>query len=110
MGIMLGGFDKYDKKDLRRYKIDCGFGVVYLTTPYDPTERFPVLADTCFGLRKSWVCCDILEVEIVCKDDYEHLWWHGDEYIWRKDGARKMISPFSDEEWQTEYCEKCRKE
>ena len=101
---------KYDAKDLRKYAIDCGFGIAYLTTPYEPTERFPILANTCFGLRKSWMCCDILSVEIVDEDDYEHLWWNGDEYIWRKDGARKMISPFPDEEWQTDYCEKCRKE
>lgn len=34
----------------------------------------------------------------------------GDVYVWREDGARKALEPawFADEEWDTDYCEKCR--
>lgn len=100
----------YKAKDLKKYRIDCGYGIVYLVTPYDPEERFPVLANTCFGLRKSWERCDILDVSTVEEDDYERLTWGGDEYIWRMDGARRMVTPFPDKEWDTDYCKKCKKE
>lgn len=99
----------YKAKDLKKYRIDCGYGIVYLVTPYDPEERFPVLANTCFGLRKTWERCDILDVSTVEEDDYERLTWGGDEYIWRMDGARKMVTPNPDKEWDTDYCEKCKK-
>lgn len=100
----------YKAKDLKKYRIDCGHGIVYLVTPYDPEERFPVLANTCFGLRKTWERCDILDVSTVEEDDYERLTWGGDEYIWRMDGARRMVTPNPDKEWDMDYCEKCKKE
>ena len=100
----------YKAKDLKKYRIDCGYGIVYLVTPYDPEERFPVLANTCFGLRKTWERCDILDASPVEEDDYERLMWGGDEYIWRMDGARRMVTPNPDKEWDMDYCKKCKKE
>ena len=100
----------YKAKDLKKYRIDCGYGIAYLVTPYDPEERFPVLANTCFGLRKTWERCDILDASPVEEDDYERLMWGGDEYIWRMDGARRMVTPHPDKEWDMDYCKKCKKE
>ena len=43
-------------------------------------------------------------------DEYERLEFGGDIYIWRKDGARKMIEPsaFADDERDIYYCDECR--
>lgn len=105
---------------IKKYVINYGFGVATLYSPSDDWEnRFLSLAGTCFGIRKS-----ILGVELIsrrevaesddyhnkiCQDEYERLEFNGDAYIWRKDGARKMISPsiFADDEWDTSYCEEC---
>lgn len=94
--------------NFKRYKIDYGFGIAYLETPYNPQDRFPKLANTCFGIRKSIMGCNILSVTVVEKGEYERLEFNGDCYIWREDGARKMISPFKDADWDTDYCEECR--
>lgn len=97
---------------MTKYRINYGFGVAELYTPYDPEERFYTLANTCFGIRKSIMCCDILSSEEAPDEPYEKLSFNGDTYIWREDGARKMIEPvyMMDEDWDTYYCDICRKE
>lgn len=90
-----------------KYTIDYGFGKAILYTPYDAVERFYTLADTCFGIRKSIMQCVILKAEDTPCEDFERLEFNGDVYVWREDGARKMIAPSwaADEEWDTDYCE-----
>lgn len=93
-----------------KYTINYGAGKAILYTPHDPVERFHILAGTCFGIRKSIMCCDIIERENVpCPaPDHERLEFYGDVYVWRRDGARKMLAPFPDEEWDEEYVEECK--
>lgn len=95
---------------MKKYTIDYGFGRAYLYTPYpNPEVRFLVLADTCFGIRKSIMCVEILKEEPFEKDPMwdEKLAFNGDAYIWRKDGARKMIEPdwAADEDWDMSNAE-----
>ena len=92
-----------------KYTIDYGFGRAILYTPHDPETRFYALASTCFGIRKSIAYCRVLKAEDVpCPAPaYERLEFNGDVYIWREDGARKMLEPWPDEEWDTDYCEEC---
>ena len=92
-----------------KYTIDYGFGRAILYTPHDARARFNALASTCFGIRKSIMCCNVLKAEDVpCPAPaYERLEFCGDVYIWREDGARKMLEPYPDEEWDTDYCEEC---
>ena len=93
-----------------RYIIDYGFGRAVLYTPHDPEERFYRLAATCFGIRKSIAGCRIVHVSEAATPEggYERLEFNGDVYVWREDGARKMLKPDLDEEWDTDYCEECR--
>jgi hypothetical protein len=95
-----------------KYTIDYGFGVAILYTPHDPEKRFYTLANTCFGIRKSIAGCDIIKTEDVPSPNpgCERLEFNGDVYIWREDGARKMLEPewAADDDWDTDYCEKCR--
>lgn len=93
-----------------KYTIDYGCGVAVLYTPYDCEERFYILAETCFGIRKSILKFEILKAEDVDCDDFERLEFNGDIYIWREDGARKMLMPDwgSDKDWDTYYCKRCR--
>lgn len=91
-----------------KYLIDYGYGKATLYTPYPPEERFYTLAGTCFGIRKSIICCVVLKKEEVKCDDFERLEFNGDIYIWDKEGRRKMIEPFEDEDWDDYYCEKCK--
>lgn len=95
---------------MKKYTIYYGFGTAILYTPHDPKERFYKLAGTCFGIRKSIMCCEIRKEEEAVCDDYERLEFNGDAYVWREDGARKAVAPdwYADEEWDTDYCEKCR--
>lgn len=98
---------QYPAHTLKRYYINYGCGVAQLVTPYEPEERFHTLANTCFGIRKSIVTFKIIRSDSVDRADYERLRFDGDEYIWRRDGARKMISPKPDEEWKLDFCEDC---
>lgn len=93
----------------KKYTIDYGFGVATLFTPFDPKERFYTLANTCFGIRKSIVCCIIRRVEEVECVDFERLEFNGDVYIWDEMGRRKMIEPkwFADEDWDDYYAKDC---
>ena len=93
-----------------KYTINFGCGMATLYTPYDCKERFYTLANTCFGIRKSIMCCDILNIENASCDDFERLEFNGDAYIWDKDGRRKMIEPewARDEEWDDYYCDECK--
>ena len=95
-------------KNLKRYKINYGFGIAYLDTPYDPVDRFYKLANTCFGIRKSIMRCSVVDVEDLMDRGYERLSFDGDSYIWRTDGARKMVTPWPDDDWYTDYCEECK--
>ena len=106
---------------MKKYEIDYGGGFATLYTPsVDWENRFLALAGVCFGIRKS-----IMKVDLLCEsvvepgddyskrkqeDEYERLEFCGDAYIWREDGARKMVSPteFADEEWDTSFCQECR--
>lgn len=91
------------------YKIDYGFGKAALITPHEPEEAFYRLANECFGIRKS-----ISKFEILSSyptdpsfDFYEGLSFNGNIYAWRQDGARRMIIPDYEEEWDTSFCTLC---
>lgn len=103
------------------YRIDYGFGEAYFITPYpNVEERFMTLANTCFGIRKSIIYCRIeqlgsnapnaLSHELSHAPDFnEALIFNGDFYIWREDGARKMLSPELENEWDTQYSEEVKR-
>ena len=93
-----------------KYTIDYGFGEATLYTPYDAKERFYALANTCFGIRKSIMHCVILKAEDIPCEDFERLEFDGDVYVWREDGARKMVAPLwaADKEWDMDNCEMVR--
>ena len=102
---------------MKKYTIDYGFGISTLYTCYESSseveERFNVLAGTCFGIRKSIAYVHVTRVR---EDDrpveyqqFEQLDFNGDRYVWREDGARKMIFPWPDEDWDTDYCEECKR-
>lgn len=93
-----------------KYTINYGFGTAILYTPYDCKSRFYTLANTCFGIRKNIMYCKIVKTEDVECEDFERLECNGDIYIWREDGARKMIEPewAKDEEWDTDFCDECK--
>lgn len=95
---------------MKKYTIYYGGGTAILYTPHDPKERFYKLAGTCFGIRKSIMCCEIRKTEEAACDDYERLEFGGDVYVWREDGARKALEPawFADDDWDTDYCKKCK--
>ena len=97
--------------DIYKYRINYGFGVATLWTPLDPTERFYTLAGTCFGIRKSIMYCNILSKEPATCDTFERLEYggvNGDAYVWRHDGARMMLNPPLDEDWDEDFCELCK--
>ena len=92
-----------------KYEIDYGYGKATLYTDNNDWEsRFYELASVCFGIRKS-----IAYVKLISssqdgplnkyQDEYERLEFYGDVYIFRKDGARKMVKPFEDEEWDEDF-------
>ena len=95
---------------MKKYTIYYGGGTAILYTPHGPKERFYKLAGTCFGIRKSIMCCEIRKTEEAACDDYERLEFGGDVYVWREDGARKALEPawFADDDWDTDYCKKCK--
>lgn len=93
-----------------KYTIYYGMGTAILYTPHDPKERFYTLAGTCFGIRKNIMCCEICKEEEISCEDYERLEFSGDIYVWREDGARKMLEPWPDEDFDTAWCEECRRE
>ena len=94
-----------------KYTINFGCGIAVLYTPYDCEERFYTLANTCFGIRKSIMDFIILKTEDIPCSDFERLEFNGDVYVWREDGARKMVEPdwAADDEWNTDYCNICCK-
>lgn len=78
-----------------KYKINYGLGVATLYTPKeDWKDRFNILANQCFGIRKSI----IQEPELISKADekpyfkikgeYERLEHSGDVIIWNKAGEK----------------------
>ena len=87
----------------KKYTIDFGFGTATLYTPKksEVEERFYKLASTCFGIRKSIICCNIVKAEDVECDDYERLEFNGDAYVWNELGQRKCIAPewMADKDW-----------
>ena len=94
-----------------KYTINYGFGVAILYTPYDCKERFYTLANTCFGILKSIISCKIIKTENISCSDFEQLEFNNYVYVWREDGARKMVEPYwmADDEWDTDYCDVCGK-
>ena len=96
---------------MTKYKIDYGFGIATLyTVATDVEQRFYTLAGTCFGIRKSIAYCYVMQRMPDDREDQsvEQLEFNGDCYVWRYDGARKMIEPWADDEWDTDYCEECK--
>lgn len=93
-----------------KYTIDYGFGTAILYTPYDCEQRFYTLANTCFGIRKSIMYCEIIKSEDVECNDFERLEFNGDIYVWNKSGARKMIEPewAADKKWDKSFCQECK--
>ena len=98
---------RYPASRLKRYVLDLGDRTAEITTPYEAIDRFYTLANTCFNIRRSVTVCRIIKTEPVYGPSYERLKFNGIEYVWRRDGARKMISPGRDEEWDLDYCEIC---
>lgn len=100
-------------ESMTRNIISYGFGKAVLYTPYSDIEsRFMALAGTCFGIRKSIAGFWLINSEHgmpenIEADEAERLEFNGDIYIWRADGARKMLEPWPDEEWDESYCEEC---
>lgn len=98
---------------MKKYEIDYGCGIAILYTPYqDVEDRFGELAGTCFGIRKSIMYVDVLSEEESNCADFERLEFCGDAYVWREDGARKMVEPsyMADDDWDMDYCEEiCRR-
>lgn len=95
---------------MKQYSIYYGCGIATFWTPYEDVEdRFMTLAGTCFGIRKSIMCFEILGYVDDPTQKYERLDFNGDSYIWREDGARRMIKPewAADEDWDYSYCEEC---
>lgn len=99
------------------YEIDYGSGTAILETPFkDWKSRFYVLADTCFGIRKSITQVAPKATHEWKRDErlhpyeFESLSFMGNVYIWRRDGARMCIEPFwaADGEWDTQWCDKCK--
>ena len=64
-----------------KYTINYGFGTAILYTPYNCEERFYTLANTCFGIRKSIMCCEIVKSEDVACNNFERLEFNGDIYV-----------------------------
>lgn len=96
---------------MTKYKINYGFGIATLyTAAKDVENRFYTLANTCFGIRKSIICCNIMQSfdDDRVDQSVEELEFNGDCYVWRNDGARKMLAPWPDEKWDTYYCEECK--
>lgn len=96
---------------MTKYKIDYGYGIATLyTAEKDVEQRFYTLACTCFGIRKSIAYCNVIQHKHDDREDQsvEQLEFNGDCYIWRDDGARKMLEPWADAEWNTDYCEECK--
>lgn len=94
-----------------KYLINYGGGIATLYTPEaDWKSRFTELAGSCWGIRKSILCVELMgrsDEEPTDKQPEEHERLDfGDVYIWRRDGARKMIEPemFADEDWDESYC------
>lgn len=88
-----------------KYTIDYGAGMAILYTPFEPKERFYTLASTCFGIRKSIMCCGIWKEEDVECEDFERLEFNGNVYVWDELGRRKCLEPedMADEEWDYTY-------
>ena len=108
---------------MKKYRIDYGFGIATLYTPYKyPDVRFCTLANTCFGIRKSIAKVEITRSEEVVMPEStewnerlefnwnERLEFNGDVYIWREDGSRKMIAPdwAADEDWEYAWADDVR--
>lgn len=94
-----------------KYKIDYGFGVAtFYTSAKDVEQRFYTLAGTCFGIRKSIAYCNVMQHMPDDREDQsvEQLEFSGDCYVWRDDGARKMLEPWEDVEWDIDFCEECK--
>lgn len=105
--------EKKETSDWKKYTINYGSGVAYLTTcvPFNQVEdRFLNLAYTCFGIRKNIMGVIIADFTKVEPSEFEKLEFDGDAYIWKADGSRKMIKPDEDMAWDTYYCSECRRD
>lgn len=98
---------------IRLYYIRVNFYTLikFYTPSNKPLERFYELASTCFGLRKSIYNAEIETSYDLCfpfenDEIIERLEYNGDIYIWRNDGARKMLEPYPDNDWDVSYCKK----
>lgn len=93
---------------MKKYTIDYGMGQAILYTPYPWEARFNTLANTCFGIRKNIMCVCLIDTEDVPCNDFERLEFAGDVYVWREDGARKMLEPYPYDDWDMTLCEECQ--
>lgn len=103
---------------MKRYIIEFGgldFGdcVAILWTPLDPLERFKTLANACEEAYSGIRYCKIMDCQERSKPigdpwEFERLTFAGYSYSWRHDGARRMILPRIDDEYDESYCSACR--
>ena len=106
----------------KKYTVNYGYGVATLVTPFDFKRRFELLTSTCPELARRNSQAVVVRIEDV-PEDYEYFESLGFFapvgdgsakeyflYIWREDGARKLISPVWKrgwEDWNEYYCGVC---
>lgn len=79
---------------MNKYIINYGFGIAILYTPSDDWERrFYVLAEQCFGIRKSIDEPYLIEAEKgepqhMLAGEYERLEHNGDVIVWNEVGEK----------------------
>lgn len=98
------------KEEMTRYIIDFGFGVATLYTPSKHwAERFKALGPTCYTVEIGTL--RLLSEKGGFKptmwDEHERIEVNGNVYIWRVDGARRMLHPIPDFDWDERWCKTC---
>lgn len=100
-------------------KIDYGYGDAKFYTPYSVLafngeydykaveKRFRLLASTIYGMKVSKF--HIYAQGIDEDQKYEMIETKSFTYLWREDGARRLIKPYwkAIDGWNTYYCNIC---
>lgn len=79
---------------MNKYTINYGYGIAYLYTPSDDWEsRFYLLANQCFGIRKSIDEPYLIKAEkcgpkYLLVGEYERLEHDGDTIVWNEAGEK----------------------
>lgn len=79
---------------MNKYTIEYGWGIAVLYTPSSEwEERFYLLAEQCYGIRKSVEYAALIRAEKEEPRDkldgeYERLEHHGDVIVWNEAGEK----------------------